>query len=137
MLSLVGTLLRNSLERSSRPVARAVGRYRDWLNLPAVFNRIGRARRNVRHHYDLSGELFDLFLDGDRQYSCAYFRTGNEAIDTAQLAKKQHVAAKHAIRPGQRILDIGSGWGGLALYLVHPTVNPNPYAESAFGISGG
>lgn len=81
------------------------------------FNPIPRARANVAHHYDLSGELYGLFLDADRQYSCAYFRTGSEDLDTAQLEKKRHVAAKLLLKPGAKVLDIGSGWGGLALYL--------------------
>ncbi len=76
-----------------------------------------RARRNVAHHYDLDGGLYDLFLDPDRQYSCAYFATPECDLEEAQLAKKRHLAAKLHIRPGQRILDIGCGWGGLALYL--------------------
>jgi len=76
-----------------------------------------RARRNASHHYDLSGELYRLFLDSDRQYSCAYFPTGNETLDEAQAAKKRHLAAKLLLRPGQTVLDIGSGWGGLALEL--------------------
>ncbi|MGQ0742141.1 MAG: class I SAM-dependent methyltransferase [Alphaproteobacteria bacterium] len=82
------------------------------------FNPRGRARRNARHHYDLSGELYSLFLDSDRQYSCAYFREGGENIELAQIAKKRHIAAKlHLNRPGLKVLDIGSGWGGLALDL--------------------
>jgi cyclopropane-fatty-acyl-phospholipid synthase len=81
------------------------------------YNPISRARRNAVHHYDLSDELYGLFLDRDRQYSCAYFRGGAEDLDTAQLDKKRHLAAKLLLRPGQRVLDIGSGWGGLALYL--------------------
>jgi cyclopropane-fatty-acyl-phospholipid synthase len=81
------------------------------------YNPLPRARRNVAHHYDLSEELYASFLDQDRQYSCAYFRDGTDDLDTAQLHKKRHIAAKLLIRPGQRVLDIGSGWGGLALYL--------------------
>lgn len=80
-------------------------------------NPIWRARRNVAHHYDLSDQLYELFLDRDRQYSCGYFRDNSEDLDTAQLDKKRHIAAKLLVRPGQRVLDIGSGWGGLALYL--------------------
>jgi cyclopropane-fatty-acyl-phospholipid synthase len=80
-------------------------------------NPVGRAQRNVAHHYDLSGELYDLFLDRDRQYSCAYFETATQSLDEAQLAKKRHLAAKLDIRPGMKVLDIGSGWGGLGLYL--------------------
>ncbi len=81
------------------------------------FNPRPRARRNVAHHYDLDGQLYALFLDADRQYSCAYFETPDQSLDDAQLAKKRHLAAKLLVTPGQRVLDIGSGWGGLALYL--------------------
>jgi cyclopropane-fatty-acyl-phospholipid synthase len=81
------------------------------------YNPVPRARQNAAHHYDLADELYELFLDRDRQYSCAYFRDGVEDLGTAQLDKKRHLAAKLLIRPGQSVLDIGSGWGGLALYL--------------------
>src|SRR6266508_1530932 len=76
-----------------------------------------RARKNVAHHYDLDGRLYSLFLDADRQYSCAYFETPGQTLDDAQLAKKRHLAAKLLIEHGSSVLDIGSGWGGLALYL--------------------
>ena len=82
------------------------------------FNPAGRARRNVAHHYDLNGRLYSLFLDRDRQYSCAYFRNGNETLEEAQAAKTRHIAAKLCLdRPGLRALDIGCGWGGMALTL--------------------
>ena len=81
------------------------------------YNPVSRARRNAAHHYDLSDKLYELFLDQDRQYSCAYFYDRGDDLDTAQLHKKRHIAAKLLIRPGQRVLDIGSGWGGLALFL--------------------
>jgi len=81
------------------------------------FNRRRRARRNVAHHYDLDGRLYSLFLDADRQYSCAYFETPDLSLDDAQLAKKRHLAAKLLVEPDSTILDVGSGWGGLALYL--------------------
>ncbi len=80
-------------------------------------NPIARARRNAAHHYDLSGALYDLFLDKDRQYSCAYFTTDNDSLEVAQDNKKRHIAAKLLLKPEARILDIGCGWGGLALYL--------------------
>ena len=77
------------------------------------FNPRPRARRNVAHHYDLDGQLYSLFLDADRQYSCAYFEAPNQSLDDAQLAKKRHVAAKLILAPGRHVLDIGCGWGGL------------------------
>ncbi len=81
------------------------------------FNPRPRARRNVAHHYDLDGRLYSLFLDADRQYSCAYFEKPGQSLDDAQLAKKRHLAAKLMIEPNERVLDIGCGWGGLGLYL--------------------
>jgi cyclopropane-fatty-acyl-phospholipid synthase len=89
-----------------------------WLK---QFNLRGRARRNVAHHYDLDERLYALFLDSDRQYSCAYFESPSASLDDAQLAKKRHLAAKLRIAPGARVLDIGCGWGGLALYLAEHT----------------
>jgi cyclopropane-fatty-acyl-phospholipid synthase len=81
------------------------------------YNPVARSQKNVAHHYDLSSELYALFLDSDRQYSCAYFRDPGDDIETAQRAKLRHIAAKLRLRPGLKVLDIGSGWGGLALYL--------------------
>jgi cyclopropane-fatty-acyl-phospholipid synthase len=81
-------------------------------------NTAARARRNVAHHYDLSSDLYGIFLDRDRQYSCAYFKSPNDTLETAQENKKRHIAAKLCLdRTGLRVLDLGSGWGGLALYL--------------------
>jgi cyclopropane-fatty-acyl-phospholipid synthase len=98
-----------------------------WARLPwllrylgrrlAQFNPPSRARRNVAHHYDLDKRLYSLFLDADRQYSCAYFEQPGQSLDDAQLAKKRHIAAKLLVQPGARVLDIGSGWGGMGLYL--------------------
>ena len=81
------------------------------------FNPRSRARRNVAHHYDLDGRLYSLFLDADQQYSCGYFESADQSLDDAQLAKKRHLAAKLCLKPGASVLDIGCGWGGLALYL--------------------
>ena len=99
---------------------------RNWALLRALrylFRRMqqlnlrSRSRTNVAHHYDLDGRLYSLFLDGDLQYSCAYFERPDQSLDDAQLAKKRHLAAKLRIAPGAKVLDIGCGWGGLALYL--------------------
>jgi cyclopropane-fatty-acyl-phospholipid synthase len=82
------------------------------------YNPAPRAQRNVAHHYDLNGRLYSLFLDRDRQYSCGYFPRGDETLEEAQIAKKRHIAAKLCLdRPGLSVLDIGCGWGGLALTL--------------------
>jgi cyclopropane-fatty-acyl-phospholipid synthase len=81
------------------------------------FNPRARSRTNVAHHYDLDARLYSLFLDADKQYSCAYFESPDATLDDAQLAKKRHVTAKLLVQRGQRVLDIGSGWGGLGLYL--------------------
>jgi cyclopropane-fatty-acyl-phospholipid synthase len=81
------------------------------------FNPRLRARHNVAHHYDLDGRLYSLFLDGDQQYSCGYFESADQSLDDAQLAKKRHLAAKLRLKPDLNVLDIGCGWGGLALYL--------------------
>ncbi|MFY0690516.1 MAG: class I SAM-dependent methyltransferase [Paracoccaceae bacterium] len=87
------------------------------LRLLQQYNPIERAPANVAHHYDLSGQLYDLFLDADRQYSCAYFRSPAETLEEAQDNKKRHIADKLLIKPGMRVLDIGCGWGGLGLTL--------------------
>jgi cyclopropane-fatty-acyl-phospholipid synthase len=81
------------------------------------WNPVHLAQGKVAHHYDLSDDLFDLFLDSDRQYSCAYFLNPDDDLETAQWNKKLHLAAKLNLKPGQRVLDIGSGWGGLGLFL--------------------
>jgi cyclopropane-fatty-acyl-phospholipid synthase len=80
-------------------------------------NTAARAKRNVERHYDLSGEIYKLFLDEDMQYSCAYFERPDMTLEEAQLAKKRHIAAKMRMKSGQTVLDIGCGWGGMALYL--------------------
>jgi cyclopropane-fatty-acyl-phospholipid synthase len=98
-------------------VAKAAYAVRKALKRVDQYNPVGKAKNNVAHHYDLSGALYDLFLDRDRQYSCAYFETDDGSLEDAQLAKKRHLAAKLDIKPGMKVLDIGSGWGGLGLYI--------------------
>ncbi len=81
------------------------------------FNPARVSSRNARHHYDLDAEMYRLFLDADMQYSCGYFENESDSLETAQAAKKRHIAAKLCIEPGMRVLDIGCGWGGMAIYL--------------------
>jgi len=88
-----------------------------WLSGLMQLNDAVRSRKNVAHHYDLSDRLYDLFLDADRQYSCAYFTERDNSLEQAQVDKKAHIAAKLLLKPGQKVLDIGCGWGGMALYL--------------------
>ena len=115
-------IARNYAELRNNPVLAAVARLGDGLGRPGPLK---RARRQVAHHYDISPRLYDLFLDADRQYSCAYFRTDDADLETAQQDKKRHIAAKLRLdRPGLRVLDIGSGWGGLGVYLAE-TFNAN------------
>lgn len=110
-------ILLESQARLEADESELVRRLKQWFYRREIVNKIGTARRNVEHHYDLSGELYRLFLDPDQQYSCAYFRSWDDGLDLAQLQKKQHLAAKLRLEEGQAVLDIGSGWGGLALYL--------------------
>ncbi|PIE16236.1 MAG: SAM-dependent methyltransferase [Rhodobacterales bacterium] len=90
---------------------------RHQINRLTLKTHLRAARRNVQHHYDLSDDLYDLFLDPDKQYSCAYFRTPDMTLEQAQDAKKQHIAKKLLLKPGMKVLDIGCGWGGMGLML--------------------
>jgi len=110
-------LLSSQFEFDQKSRWNLIDRMRNNFRRLAPMNLIDRARKNVAHHYDLSGEIYDLFLDRDRQYSCAYYEFEDQSLEEAQLAKKRHLAAKLALAPGMKILDIGSGWGGLAIYL--------------------
>ena len=93
------------------------GTYRYFTN----FNRIINSKKNVSHHYDISEKLYDLFLDKKRQYSCAYFKNENDSLDDAQTNKIDHIIKKLNIKPNQRVLDIGSGWGSLAIDIAKKT----------------
>ncbi|OYW08731.1 MAG: SAM-dependent methyltransferase, partial [Rhodospirillales bacterium 12-71-4] len=117
LLDLLNLLMANMAEPTGHPVEALRALWRQARRRLDQLNPAPRARRNVAHHYDLNGRLYALFLDRDRQYSCAYFPTGQESLEEAQAAKKRHIAAKLRLAPGQEVLDIGCGWGGMALTL--------------------
>ena len=118
-LSLVmGNIATAPRSMTLTPLYNGADRWARWLQ---QHNAVGRAQQNVAHHYDLSATLYDLFLDADRQYSCAYFEHPTDDLETAQANKKRHIASKLLLKPGQKVLDIGSGWGGLGLYLAQET----------------
>jgi cyclopropane-fatty-acyl-phospholipid synthase len=114
---LLDLLARNIRENRLPAWMRVADTFRFLTRLARQMNNLRQSRRNVAHHYDLPGSLYDLFLDKDKQYSCAYFSPGAGTLEAAQLAKKRHIAAKLCLSPGQSVLDIGSGWGGLSLHL--------------------
>jgi cyclopropane-fatty-acyl-phospholipid synthase len=109
--------LREGLYAQSTVLSRSLDRMRFAKRKFEQRNSATKARRNVEHHYDIDEKLYALFLDDDWQYSCAYFEKADATLEEAQLAKKRHIAAKLLVAPGQTILDIGCGWGGLACYL--------------------
>jgi len=118
MYQLLAIIFENSGETAEKELwMRLLNGVRTLTKRLSQLNTLRRSGRNIRHHYDLSAKLYDLFLDPDRQYSCAYFEDASQSLEAAQLAKKRHLAAKLSIRPGDKVLDIGCGWGGLGLYL--------------------
>ena len=102
---------------ATEPWMKALAKLRVVFRRFQQMNTISRSSSNVKSHYDLSGELYDLFLDPDKQYSCAYFDPPNATLAEAQIAKKRHIAAKMLVKEGDKVLDIGCGWGGMGLYL--------------------
>ncbi|GIL01018.1 MAG: cyclopropane-fatty-acyl-phospholipid synthase [Alphaproteobacteria bacterium] len=107
----------NRYSLAELPIQKALYRAKMWLRKVQQSNRRGEAQKNVAHHYDIGNEFYRLFLDKNLLYSCAYFRSPDETLEEAQRNKLRLLAAKLDLRPGQRVLDIGCGWGDLALYL--------------------
>lgn len=120
LYDLVALVMRNAAEHPLRGWQGPIARWRRSLRHIRQFNPISRARRNIGLHYDIDPRIFALFLDEDWQYSCAYFTPG-AGLDDAQRAKKRHITAKLNLKSGDRVLDIGSGWGGLALSIARET----------------
>jgi cyclopropane-fatty-acyl-phospholipid synthase len=138
LLDFLSILIVNFGARGRTWWTAATEEIRGLVRLVAENNNATRARTNVHRHYDLDGRLYSLFLDDDLQYSCAYFEDGVTGLAEAQLAKKRHLAAKLDLKPGQRVLDIGSGWGGLGMYLAeHCGVNVTgvTLSEEQFAVS--
>ena len=108
---------RNEINIFGKILKKIRGTYRYLTN----FNIAKKSKDNVAHHYDISDDLYDLFLDPKRQYSCAYFKSENESLETAQNNKIDHLIKKLNLKPNQKVLDIGSGWGSLAIEIAKKT----------------
>ena len=121
LFEVVSLFSRAMREAGRSDLIRLLDHLREGLSTLRRANGLTRSRSNVARHYDLDAGLYELFLDRDRQYSCAYFERPGAGLEEAQLAKKRHIAAKLAIAPEQRVLDIGCGWGGMAVYLAQFT----------------
>jgi cyclopropane-fatty-acyl-phospholipid synthase len=116
ILDLLQLLLQDTHGQLHELPLQRLRKIRHWMMRRAENDAV-KAKRNVAHHYDLDGRLYALFLDSDRQYSCAYFDHPDASLEEAQAAKKRHIAAKLMVDRGHSVLDIGSGWGGMGLYL--------------------
>jgi cyclopropane-fatty-acyl-phospholipid synthase len=117
ILDLVEMVTNSNPWEDERPERELINRGMAGLKRLFARNNPKRARRNVAHHYDLGDDLYETFLDSDMQYSCAYFTSPDNELEQAQMDKKAHIASKLFLKPGQKVLDIGSGWGGMAIYL--------------------
>jgi len=106
---------KNIGRKETNSFAKIIKKIRGTYRYVTNFNLISNSKRNVAHHYDISEKLYDLFLDRNRQYSCAYFKNENDSLETAQNNKIEHIIKKLNLKPNQKVLDIGSGWGTLAI----------------------
>ena len=121
IMGLLGIIAYNVRWDRDNPTRVGLWKARRWVSAIEQFNDARRSKTNVAHHYDLNDRLYDLFLDADRQYSCAYFTDQANTLAQAQQDKMAHIAAKLDLKPGHRLLDIGCGWGGLSLYMHRKT----------------
>ncbi len=119
LYDLVDLLWQSFRDENGNAEQRLAMVFRRLFRALAQFNPQGRSLRNVTHHYDIGNDLYQLFLDEDMQYSCAYFPNSETTLEEAQRLKKDHIARKLCLKPGQKILDIGCGWGGMALHLAN------------------
>ena len=113
--------LKNVGRQPTNVITDALGRFRRVYRYITNFNLVGKSKENVAHHYDISEKFYDLFLDEKRQYSCAYFKNENDTLEVAQNNKIDHIIKKLNLKPNQRVLDIGCGWGTLAIDIAKKT----------------
>ena len=113
--------LKNVGRQSINSITNVLGKFRRVYRYITNFNLIGKSKENVAHHYDISNKFYDLFLDEKRQYSCAYFKNEDDTLEVAQNNKIDHIIKKLNLKPNQKVLDIGCGWGTLALDIAKKT----------------
>ena len=113
--------LKNVGRQSTNSITNVLEKFRRIYRYITNFNLIGKSKENVAHHYDISNKFYDLFLDEKRQYSCAYFKNEDDTLEVAQNNKIDHIIKKLNLKPNQKVLDIGCGWGTLALDMAKKT----------------
>jgi cyclopropane-fatty-acyl-phospholipid synthase len=123
----------NRLSLGNYPLQKALKSVSRGMKRLQQANPIGQAQRNVAHHYDIGNDVYKLFLDEKMFYSCAYFRDPNDTLEAAQINKCRLLASKLDLKPGQKVLDIGCGWGGMAIYLAERTTCASKRASEGSG----
>ena len=113
--------IKNIGRDSANSITNALDKFRRMYRYITNFNLIGKSKQNVAHHYDLSNKFYDLFLDEKRQYSCAYFKNEDDTLEVAQNNKIDHIIKKLNLKPNHKVLDVGCGWGTLALDIAKKT----------------
>ena len=113
--------LKNVGRKPTNSITNIIGRIRRVYRHLTKFNLVGKSKENVAHHYDISEKFYDLFLDEKRQYSCAYFKNEDDTLEVAQNNKIDHIIKKLNLKPNQKVLDIGCGWGTLAIDIAKKT----------------